>query len=331
MANIYDYQGNIISAGGSVEIADNLTTNSSTTALSAAQGVVLKNMVNVPSPIPSGLTQYPYKGVSIDMATQRNFAVQQIKTLSNYHTWQGGDCFGDYLFMFTENNTTCWVINMSTGQQLQAIEIPSNQRGFVSNCHCDTVNFGSQYYDETDEFPLIYVSTGWGYNGYSGALVYRIIVTEENGQSSYSLELLQTIKFPVASGSFSVFAVGENNDAYIILKDGREIHHINMPQLSEGQEVIIDYSNDLNVYNAQAAPNYPLQQAKFLNGKILRVAGSQNSGKLFSLNLYSGTYDVNISLTSAGITQEPEAIFVWNDLLCIVCRSSGRVWAIYTT
>lgn len=336
MANLYDYQGNVISAGGSVEIADNLTTNSSTTALSAAQGVVLKNMVNVPSPIPSGLTQYPYNGVSIDIATQRNFAVQQIKTLSNYHTWQGGDCFGDYLFMFTENNTTCWVINMSTGQQLQAIDIPSNQRGFVSNCHCDTVNFSSKYYSNTDSFPLIYVSTGYPAKVddvyYSAALVYRIIVTEENGQTSYSLELVQTIK--IESQKWSEFVVGGNNDAYIKLWD--DVHHIKLPELSDGSEIIIDFSDEYNMYRVSPSPITPLQGAKFLNGKIIRTAGAPGTGEgkayLLSLNPLSGSWDAILPIGAAGnYGGEPEALFVWNNKLCVVFRSSGRVWAIYTT
>ena len=130
---------------------------------------------------------------------------EEIMNFGGTRLSQGGDSWGDYFFQFTANNTAVRVYDLSTRTLVQTIKITSSLKGFVSNCHCNSVNFGVEYYDPNDFFPLIYVSTGYASGGYTGALVYRI--TQHNG--TFFITLVQTIRFPVDKSSWTEFIPGD--------------------------------------------------------------------------------------------------------------------------
>ena len=135
-------------------------------------------------PEENGYPKYEYSGPLVKVAEKHTVSPVRVATVSGASS-QGGACYGDFLFLFTAKNTTCWIYNLAQNALLQTYSIPSEERGFVSNCHCNTVNFGTEKYDAGDPFPLIYVSTGYASDGYTGALVYRIIATTENDATSY--------------------------------------------------------------------------------------------------------------------------------------------------
>ena len=149
---------------------------------------------------------------------------------------QGGDCWGDYFFQFVDGNSRVRVFDLSKKKLIQTIYIPSSQRGFVPNCHCNTVCFGTEYYDTEDHFPLIYASTGYPDDKeYTGALVYRL--TEENGV--FSLSLVQTVRFPKSITSWTEF-VPAGDYGYLCYTRQRIIYKVNMPKLKEGDIIDID-------------------------------------------------------------------------------------------
>ncbi|MBO4917206.1 MAG: hypothetical protein J5374_04940 [Bacteroidales bacterium] len=147
---------------------------------------------------------------------------------------QGGDSWGNYFFQFVTNNSLVRVYDLSTKTLVQTVHIGSSQRGFVPNCHCNTVCFGNEYYDAEDIFPLIYVSTGYAAGDYTGALVYRI--TQHN--DLFFITLVQTIRFPVDKSSWTEFIPGDDGFAYLCYTTERVIFKVTLPKIKDGDITI---------------------------------------------------------------------------------------------
>lgn len=289
--------------------------------------------VNSPNTIfPPDIVRHAYIGAKVSVTEEHNVGTKKVATVTSQN-FQGGACFGNYLFMFTENNTTCWIYNLSTNTLLQTYTIPSAERGFVSNCHCNTVNFGTEYYDSNDSFPLIYVSTGYASGGYSGVLVYRILTTTENDVTTYSLSLVQTVKIP---DTWSEFIIGRDGDCYIKTEStGILYYRMKMPKLSQG-DITLDFSDALSIYRFTAQPSWyngsRNQGHIYHNGKIYLVSGVPTSeASLFIvLDLATCRREVEIDLyNTLGLTSEPEAVFFWNGKICVAFRSNTGIYALY--
>lgn len=230
---------------------------------------------------------------------------------------QGGDCWGDYLFQFVANNSMVRIYDLSLKTLVQTLTIPASQRGFVSNCHSNTVCFGTEYYDSEDLFPLIYVSTGYAANGYTGALVYRI--TQHNG--IFFITLVQTLKFPVEKSSWTEFVPG-NEFAYLCYTSERIIYKVKMPKLKDG-DIIIDREDAIETYQFSPQPNWMAssrnQDRIFHQGKILVISGVPpgEASVLFVLNLETRERERIIDLKKSGLTSEPESIFIWQGDVCV--------------
>jgi len=307
------------------DIVDDLTTGGSAKVLSAEQGKVLAEMIEDGQLIPSGLTQYAYTGARVRIDTETHHIARQTVATIASKTCQGGACYGDYLFLFTEGNDTCWLFNLRTNTLVQTISIPAEQRGFVSNCHCNTVNFGTKKYDAGDSFPLLYVSTGYAADNYTGALVYR--VTESGG--TYSLTLVQTLKMPTSPSSWTEFVIGENNDCYICYTAVRKIYRMNLPSVSDG-DLTFNLDDAIEVYQFTPQPFTSSNQNRiYYRGKMYVVSGSAGAGLLFVLNMATQERETVISLADMGINSEPETCFLWDGHLCVAFRSNSGVVALY--
>ena len=299
--------------------------------LSAEQGKFLASKVI--DGIPPGLTKYDYIGAPVRINNNCKVATSVVAAITSI-TCQGGACYGDYLFMFNENNTTCWIYNLATNTLLQTYTIPPEERGFVSNCHNNTANFGTEKYDSGDPFPLIYLSTGYSSGGYSGALVYRIVATTSDSVATYSLTLVQTLKIP--GTAWTEFVVGNDGDCYIKQElNGLHYHRMTMPTLSQG-DYTFDLEDALQTYNLTPQPSWyngsQNQGHLYHNGKLYLVSGVPTSqASLFiAIDLATGRREVEIDLyNTLGLHSEPEALFIWNGHFCIAFRSNKDVYALY--
>lgn len=300
---------------GKGDVVNNLSDGGIDIPLSAEQGKVLDEKYG--DPIPQGLTKHSYFGPRYKFTQERKVAYSTIMTLSNNTGPQGGACFGDWFFQFTTNNAVVRIYNLSSNNLVQSVELSSEDKGFVSNCHCNSVCFGEEYYNIEDEFPLIYVSTGYSSGGYTGCLVYRIQKTESNDTYSFSFTLVQTIKFP-GTGWTEFVTAGE----MLLVVSGRIVYRFAMPLLSDG-DIILDTANSLQEYKN---PSYPAsyngsrpQGHLYYNGKLFIASGVPSAEKsmLVVLNLALGIRECVIDFTEIGLTTESEAVFIWQDHLCI--------------
>lgn len=242
---------------------------------------------------------------------------EEIMSVSGGHP-QGGDSWGDYFFQFSANNTEVRIYDLATKTLVQTIKITDSLKGFVSKCHCNTVCFGTEYYDVEDIFPLIYVSTGYSSGGYTGALVYRIV--QHNGLFFFTL--VQTIKFPVGSSSWTEFVPGDGY-AFLCYTSERIIYKIPMPKLKDGN-MIIGPDSAIETYPFTPQPDWLAssrnQDRMYHQGKIYVISGVPQTGEasvLFVLNLETQERERIIDFKKIGLTSEPESIFIWQGDICV--------------
>ena len=230
---------------------------------------------------------------------------------------QGGDCWGDYFFQFTAPNTAVRVYDLSAKTLVQTIKLTSSLRGFVTNCHSNSVNFGTEYYDVDDVFPLIYVSTGYASGGYTGALVYRI--TQHNG--SFFITLVQTIKFPVDRTSWTAFIPG-GEYAYLCYTTERVIYKVPMPKLKDG-DTIISKDDAFETYQFTPQPDWMFTSRNhdrmLYRGTILCISGvpKEEASVFMVLNLETCERERIIDFTKIGLNTESESLFLWQGDLCV--------------
>ena len=243
---------------------------------------------------------------------------EEVMTLKEVRpTRQGGDSWGDYFFQFSAGNSVVRVYDLLTKTLVQTINITSSLKGFVSNCHCNTVCFGTEYYDVEDFFPLIYVSTGYASGGYTGVLVYRI--TQHNG--TFFITLVQTIRFPVDNSSWTEF-VPAGEFAYLCYTSERVIFKVSMPKLKDGNHVI-SREDAIETYQFTPQPKWMStsrnQDRLFYREKILFVSGVPpgEASVFVILNLETCERERIIDFKKNGLTSEPESIFIWQGDICV--------------
>lgn len=235
---------------------------------------------------------------------------------------QGGDCWGDYFFQFTSNNTKVRIFDLAHKKFVKTTYIQSGHHGFVSNCHSNTVCFGTEYYAPEDMFPLIYVSTGYASDGYTGALVYRIT---KSYTGSFSFSLVQTIKFPKMESSWTEF-IPAGDCAYLCYTSNRIIYKMKMPELKDG-DVILDPADAMESYQFTPQPAWmgssSNQDRLFYQGMIVYVTGVPQGGQysgLVMLNLEERKRERTYNFIKNGLTSEPESVFVWQGDLCVAFK-----------
>ena len=232
---------------------------------------------------------------------------------------QGGDCWDDWFFQFSNYNRCVRVYNLAEKQLKQECTIQARDKGFVSNCHCNSVCFGSSFYEEGDEFPLLYVSTGYTQDGFSGALVYRVV--KKGGLFSFSL--VQTIRLPILNSSWTEF-IPAGDVCYVGYTGDFIVYKCPMPSPHAG-DVIIDGSKDaIEFFQFPSQPEEiktSRNQGKlFYHGKIIYPSGVPQTGEasvLFILDLNSRTYEHIFSFPEMGLLKEPESVFFWKGSLCV--------------
>ena len=224
---------------------------------------------------------------------------------------QGGACWGDWFFQFSNYNNYVRVYNLAEKTLKQNYSINAKDKGFVKNCHCNSVCFGSSYFSEMDEFPLLYVSTGYTKDGFSGVLVYRVIKIDD----LFSFTLVQTIRLPVLNSSSWTEFIPAGEYCYVGYT-GDFVY---------GGDVILDGNKDaIEVFQFPPQPEkikYSSNQGKlYHNGKIIYPSGIPQIGEdsvFFFLDLKSKTYEHIFSFPELGLYKEPESVFFWRNSLCV--------------
>lgn len=127
---------------------------------------------------------------------------------------QGGASFGNYLFVGYHGNRAMDIYDLSNRTFICSMPMQTPEPR--SKCHANTINFGSRYYKQGDEFPLLYVSSGYSISNSedrSNVFVYRLSKTMNHDDSFvFKSELVQTISV-LGSGGWTECVTDIDHDA----------------------------------------------------------------------------------------------------------------------
>jgi len=274
--------------------------------------------------------------------------------------FQDGAIFGD-LFFSLNSNGECRVYDLSKADE--------SEDGMLESCasfmldktdiiipHCNSVVFGSEYFCDGDEFPVLYANI---YNNYAGeqnklegvCLVYRIS-REGNVFRSWLVQIIE-IGFADSSelwcsqstvdvrpyGNFVIDTKVNTYWAFTMRDEFNQTRYFSfdLPKLSDGEpdekygvnRVVLN-SDDIKTYFDCEYHNY-IQGADFHDGKVYSVEGfSVQSGKIPVLRVIDTETKKQIAyldFAKEGIDFEPEMISFRGDT-CYYGTAHGNLYAI---
>ena len=149
--------------------------------------------------------------------------------------------FGDYLFQFHNTLQNIVVYNLKTKKNVQTLTLTP-----ISNHHAGSGGFGNEYYDSTDPFPILYISSMYENRVYG----YRITGAE----GSWTIETVQTITINKEGLYIPNVAIDRENNMVVVFgytknswNDSNNnlsvITSFVLPKLSDGDVTIEDFSD----------------------------------------------------------------------------------------
>jgi hypothetical protein len=243
---------------------------------------------------------------------------------------QGSTVYGNYFVIgFAQSKKYIKIYDLQTKELAQQVDIPefSNPR-----YHANTISFSGIKYDNADEFPLLYICSGYtDTSSVSTSEVYvvRIIGTE----GSWTTELVQTITLDFGKVNNWTEWVCDPvlNRAWIIGSGIDKYICVAIPDISESEVTItadtpiIDHFNT-KTFTLGLTTTSSGQGRFFYHNRIYRVSGvptyaGQGDEALYVCvdNTLTHCTEAVVPLKNFGLSNgtslayEPEGCFIWND------------------
>ena len=265
----------------------------------------------------SGIGSHYYQGEKV-ILDDNSFDSEIIGTLSSgTSSRQGGAIFGDHLFQFHNTLATIVVYNLKTGKNVQILNLTAN-----SNNHAGSGGFGNEFYNSSDPFPILYISS------MNEKKVYGYRITGAEG--SWSIELVQTISFDFAWYIPNIAIDRENNMIVIFgyTKNSWSDSNNNLsvitscvlPSLTDGDVTLTEFSN------ARKIPFIYAEQGAFARlGKLYLSYGNTISKcGMHVIDYISGITVSHAPFESIG-NFEPEA-FAFYESNIIMTDQNGNIY-----
>ena len=248
----------------------------------------------------------------------------------SYGIGQGGACYNKYFIQGYQNNSAIAIFDLENKSCLGKVDIPAPTPS--SKIHVNTVNFGTQRYNESDYFPLLYISSGYPKNVNGKSLsfiyVYRLIkIINAKGDEEFSISLIQTISLK----GFGYWTEGvldnDHNILWLKYEPGGEYKYasFNVPNFKDG-DVEISLEDHITDFSIGKQPFTSSNQGHlYYKDKILLVSGTSPTTQKLAfivIDLKKKRRDLVIDLADIGLRSEPENVFFYKDQLMIGYRSS---------
>lgn len=124
------------------------------------------------------------------------------KFANNCKPHQSSACYQDYLFLVTQSRNAIYLYNMRAKRLLCSLSLDAELDYSSTGSdlyHCNQATFGVDFYEQGDEFPLLYISQRAREDLRCFVDCYRIIPFRTDSLSdftSFEIQLVQTIYFP---------------------------------------------------------------------------------------------------------------------------------------
>ncbi len=238
---------------------------------------------------------------------------------------QGADCYGNMLCQFRVDHTSLDIMDLKQKRHVATIPLFSLGSAF----HCNNADFSSSFYDDSDEFPLLY-SSHQG-NDARCILVDRIYKVGKE----YKFKTLQRIDIPYGLDEplqFTPDAIIDNENQYLYVYTGNTkpitsfyIYRFRLPRFAEGSITLTEKDFEAAWIITDNPPKYK-QGGMVKDGIIYLVEGVpgwETDNIIRAIDLHTGSYSI-INLTkSFNAKWEPEDIFWYDGNFYIAANRSG--------
>ena len=282
---------------------------------------------------------YNIEGHTFDGLTNIwSYQGEKIPNLIETHKWslvkfgtlgmssiQSHAIYDKYLFAFNNTHTSVRIYNLETNSAITTVSMTA-----TSGMHCNNACFGTKFYDENDEFPVLYTSGG-SVGDYYTVEVFRV----QHEDDTWSLTLVQTITLPTSSGQTSLSWSQIAIDPYTTkmwLRSNSYWARLVQPNLSESS-VTMTESDIKEIFPISLVYDYNAHQQGFFIYKNISYSlmGVPSWGDIAYMKVYnlSSKSEINtINFTAAGFNFEPEGIGLYDGHL-IISDNSGNLYRLY--
>ncbi len=263
---------------------------------------------------------------SPDGAYQKIIKVDYLmaQTFSN-NSLQGSAIYNDILFQFEAGNAEIFVYDLGKKEFLGSIKGTSNGRW-----HNNQAVFSRIFYEEGDEFPLLYTSQIHAQE--QSVQAWRIKPTDE----LYELELVQSIKFPfyneynylaninivIDNGSDCFWLYSRDYDTQMGQLSKWKIPDPHLPEVYMAEDQMIEsfYANKVFTY---------AQGGMMIGQRIYFVQGIPGRSDLLLNIINVNTHEVtSFNLKEYGLYVEPEGLSFYKGRF--ICTTNRRgIFGIY--
>ena len=270
-----------------------------------------------------------YKGNKIPPLSSWRIGCKKLMTSQG--SVQAGTAYGNYYFIFNNQHSTMYIYNLATKTSLGSVSMTSGSKD-----HCNTCSFGNIFYDQNDDFPLIYTSGSQDGN-YNHIQVWRIQLIE----STFSISKVQEITLPSgAEGNIwhwgQAFLDNEKNHLWYASSSSDLLYfsRFSVPSIFDDNDDVISSvtlaeSDRTDYFTTYKMANQ--QGGVMKNGILYWFDGVPAWGTLTKLYVYDiwGKNLINIVdiYNTLNITEEFEGAGIYNDTL--VANVIGGTSAIY--
>jgi hypothetical protein len=273
------------------------------------------NLVEKTNTIPEGMPTYTYEGERLSIAPK--FTME--RRFNVYGGGQGCACYGDYLFEGVGDEAKLYIYKMPSGAAIS--NSPISFEGYpIANTHANTMSFSNQFYQQGDEFPLLYISSGFGEGTPKTFHVYGVRIQRNN--NNFSAAIVKTIAF-TGTGGWMEFMCADSK-AWIKYQatDGWKWLCIDMPALNNSST--IDMDSLTPNFTTEAFSSY-CQGHMYYNKKIYVPEGYGRA----TLHVIDTNTGITVTKVDLGLiyTGESEGIFIYDNHFYIMFR--GIVYKMY--
>lgn len=238
---------------------------------------------------------------------------------------QGADCYDRYLFVGNQDNRVMDVYDLEDKCLVGHINIS----GSAPRCHANNVNFGAKFYQEGDEFPLLYVSSGYITNqeeNTSDVYVYRIKKgLDKQGKEKFSATKVQTITLKEFNGWTDCICDNAQDALWIRYNHGGKPTYLKYAMPNPHLANVSLSPNDVAIHDSIVVERIgaikTIQGSICRDGYIIYPAGHTCETPYFvAINQTARDYEYIVNLydvegfdarSHSGVWWEPEYIFFY--------------------
>lgn len=273
-----------------------------------------------------------------------NSKVKIKKYASGIKGHQSAAVYGDYAFFVTDKRNHIYVYDLKGKKYLSDITLPAGSgKDFLGYTlyHSNQSTFGTERYDSSDEFPLLYISQRARKDRRCFVEAYRIQADWDDATSQYtsfSAELVQTIYFPAmttenALGNVNMAIDPESGEMYTYSRNNNsgeensgvcKISRFDLPDSHEPEVYLEDSDIKDSFYIDSSAIN--MQGGCIKDGILYIGRGFSSVGYiyLYAIDLNLRAEVARIDLLARLIHWEPEGCFFYNG--CVMLSTVGSIW-----